>query len=55
MEKENPTVAGGASDVIGRTWNDADYIKAPADHQAIRYLIHRFGVQMFAPKGGDHG
>lgn len=43
IKSENPAGAGGASDAIGSTWNAADYIKAPANHQALRWLIHRYG------------
>lgn len=45
MEKDkNPGGAAGASDVISRTWNTANNIKVPDNQQALRWLIHRYGV-----------
>lgn len=53
MEKDkNPGGAAGASAII-RTWNVTDNIRGHANQQELSWLIHRFGVQMFAPKGGE--
>lgn len=41
----------GRSGNLSETGHSQDTAEAQKK-QAIRYLIHRFGVQMFAPKGG---